>query len=583
MPKCATARAATRWTALAAVLLGYLTYLGWIGPAGYFGVFHDDTLYFSSARSIAQGQGYVIPSVPGTPPQTKYPVLFSWLLSWVWKWSPSFPANLRVAVWVTAAFGCWALIASYYLLRSLQGVGEWGALGIVALVAFHQYFLFFSGALLSNIPFMALVLTAAVLADAGLRQEARWELAAAAGVLMGLSVLMRTLGLALVLGFAVCALYRRAVRPLAVLLATASPFVALGLAWSGRAPSPEALASSAAPGWWQTWLYYTSYTGFWRISVPNVSTLVAMVQSNLGDFLKSPASLCLFPQLGGDESFAGFLLAVTLTAGIWIGVVRQARSQEWKPIHFVLPFYIAVTLLWNFSLIDSYLLAFLPLLYAGLWIEARHFGGLVARVWRDRRPVAERVLAGGLMVAVASLGWLAARNYVSGMRPRLRGLVVQRAASSQEREQLYDWIRRNTGPETRFVAYEDVGLYLATGRQVMWPLALATGSFYASDASRIEWQMAHITDVARQIGAGYWVASDADPADVQPRVAALKAVLPLTFRSRTGKIELYDLACLNQPGQPGCETALQVLRPESGPRPTSASGPRDGGQSAASR
>ncbi len=68
----------------------------------------------------------------------------------------------------------------------------------------------------------------------------------------------------------------------------------------------------------------------------------------------------------------------------------------------------------------------------------------------------------------------------------------------------------------------------------------------------------------RQIGARYWVAADADPADVQPRIAALKAALPLAFRTSAGKIEVYDLACWNQPDQPGCEQAVRLLAPEDG-------------------
>jgi hypothetical protein len=64
--------------------------------------------------------------------------------------------------------------------------------------------------------------------------------------------------------------------------------------------------------------------------------------------------------------------------------------------------------------------------------------------------------------------------------------------------------------------------------------------------------------VARHIQARYWVATDADPEAVQPRLAALKTVLPLAFRSRAGKVELYDIACLHQPDEPQCE-AVRLL------------------------
>ena len=40
------------------------------------------------AKSIAEGHGHSIPSLPGAPAQTKYPPLFPMLLSIVWWISP---------------------------------------------------------------------------------------------------------------------------------------------------------------------------------------------------------------------------------------------------------------------------------------------------------------------------------------------------------------------------------------------------------------------------------------------------------------------------------------------------------------
>src|SRR5580704_9575049 len=57
-----------------------------IHPTEFFGLSEDDSIYLSSARALANGHGYLLESVPGSPPATKYPVLFSWLLSWTWRW-----------------------------------------------------------------------------------------------------------------------------------------------------------------------------------------------------------------------------------------------------------------------------------------------------------------------------------------------------------------------------------------------------------------------------------------------------------------------------------------------------------------
>ena len=58
------------------------------------GIRHDDGIYWVCARSLALDQGYRIASLPAQPNQTKYPPLYAWLLSWIWRARPSFPANL---------------------------------------------------------------------------------------------------------------------------------------------------------------------------------------------------------------------------------------------------------------------------------------------------------------------------------------------------------------------------------------------------------------------------------------------------------------------------------------------------------
>src|SRR5262245_16131315 len=80
------------WIGLALILIAYIAIVLWARPANLFGYMQDDTIYFSSGREIASGHGYVMPSVPGRPAATKYPILYPWLLSWVWRSNPSFPA-----------------------------------------------------------------------------------------------------------------------------------------------------------------------------------------------------------------------------------------------------------------------------------------------------------------------------------------------------------------------------------------------------------------------------------------------------------------------------------------------------------
>jgi hypothetical protein len=557
---------------LPVVLAFFLLYLGWRRPAESFGWYHDDALYFSTAKALAQGAGFRLPSVPGSPPEAKYPILYPWLLSWIWKWRPSFPANLNGAVWMTAFFACWFLLAAFQLLRGLKGIGGGTALLLAGLCAFHQHTLLLSGAVLSDIPFMALALTSAVLADAALRPGGSiWSLAAAA-VLAGLSVLVRGFGLTVVAGLLAAAFYRKTFRRAAVFFVLAAPFAVGGLFWRGGAAAGAGLLPPhegvpAGPGWLQTWLYYTSYAGFWKLCVPRIDVFTAMLSENLQAFLQAPAAACLFPPLGGGNSYAGVLFSITLSAGIGTGIVRQARGSEWKPIHFVFPLYSGLTLVWNYALMDRFLLLFLPLFYAGLWVEGRHWICMLRNNLRPARPAAATAFAGMLAAGSGALAALAASHYLSGLLPRAPGAAASRAARMQEKQQLYDWIRRNTAPGDRFIAYQDVNLYLYTGRQAMRPIAFSTEGFYKKDQKILERDLDHITDVARHIGARYWVMADDDfrletglPL-IESRMNQLRSVLPSVFRTAGGRVEVYDLSCLFFQDRPECRRAARILLP----------------------
>ena len=84
-----------QWITLAAILAGLLAFVSAAPTADLFGRIHfDDGVYFDSAKALSQEGRYVVASMPGSPPQTKYPVLYPWILSWVWTVHPAFPANV---------------------------------------------------------------------------------------------------------------------------------------------------------------------------------------------------------------------------------------------------------------------------------------------------------------------------------------------------------------------------------------------------------------------------------------------------------------------------------------------------------
>src|SRR5208337_3678818 len=88
------------------LLLPSLTFLWRNQDMPEFGYLHDDGVEYLTAKSLAQGNGFRIQSLPENPAQTKYPPLHPLYLSIVWRLNPSFPNNLRLA-----SYFCWAPLA----------------------------------------------------------------------------------------------------------------------------------------------------------------------------------------------------------------------------------------------------------------------------------------------------------------------------------------------------------------------------------------------------------------------------------------------------------------------------------------
>jgi len=537
------------WLCLAVVLALFLAHLAALEPAAGFSWYHDNTLYFSSAKAVAEGRGHILPSVPGSPPQSKYPLLYPWLLSWIWKWRPSFPDNVPIAIGLTAFFSCWFLIAAFQLLRKLGGTGDWLALVFVSLTAFHPVFLALSGAVLSDMPFAALVVTAAIVSDAAFSLQGQRRTAILAGVLAGLSLEVRSLGVPVVAGIVACGLYRRRWRQTLLFSLAAGVLLLPGVARIAAGAQAPGWDLAGEQGWRQTVFYYSSYWRFWKLSVPDAGVLGTMALANLKSLLEQPASYCLFPPLGGSR--LGLMACVALTAWILAGVWRQGRSAGWKPIHFVFPFYGAAILLWNYALADRFLLLFMPLFYAGLWTEASRLCTLLRGSWRAGQPASQRALAAGMGLAVAAVFGLAVDHYARGFRPQLRARNQNLAALAPEAAEAYVWIRQNTDPAARFLAYTDALLWLHTGRQAIRPISFTTDLHYGAEKGRRPEALASIADVGRKIGARYWISTEADfltEGDLRPlleaTMAQLESALPLVFRSGGHKVRIYDVSCL---------------------------------------
>ena len=552
------------WLILTATLLVYLFNVERWHPTAFFGRMHDDSIYFITAKALAEGQGYVLINFPGTPPQTKYPILYPWLLSWVWRVNPHFPDNLAAGIRLTEFFGCWSLVAGFLLLRKLPSIGESAALMLTAICAFQPIFLRLSGTIMSDVPFMALVLTALVLADSATHTDSSTLNVVAAGVASALSMGMRTIGVTVVAGIFLAALRRRAYRQAFLFGAVATFVVALEF-WPmmiHRAVSPDLGGRNPLePGWNQVLAYYTNYFNYaWRMGVPTVSAFLSMVKLNFLLLVSSPG----YTVAGPTSKWVSAFTAV-LSVPIILGISRQKRYPYWVPIFYVLFCYCVVLLIWPCPQPERFLLPFLPLLFAGLWLEMGRLGKILSVNLRGQMPTAQRVAAAGIAAALLSLFVFIGWKYLVGDPRSLTLAAESRQNALEERKQAYGWIRDHTNPDVRIASYNDGVLYLYTGRQGMRPLMSLPTVGYLSDEKILARDIAHVTDAAQHVGARYWITTS-DDFDLEvgrelinARIAQIMSGLPLVFTSRENSVQIHDASCLFEIQRSECQAAQSIL------------------------
>jgi len=512
-----------------------------------FGHMHDDSLYVSAAKSLAEGDGYVVASLPDAPDQTKYPPAYSWLLSLVWRLWPEFPANLAAATALNSLLGALLVFTSGIGLRQI-GLRPLEALLTAAVFAFHPMTLFWSGQLMSDVLFAALGISALVVADhSNRRRPDSWPLLAAVAGLLWVTSLTRSLGAAFAVGAAIAALACGR-RVAALLWLTACfPLAMSVLAAAGPGSVPP------ADGYDQTLLYYTSYGGYWRFCVPDWATFIAQFNRMFLELLKHPSVVCFFLPAAGFATPTMQTFAIAVSAGVVFGIVGRVRLQPGNrsrlgldrlhPLHWAALAYLPFVLLWNYALMTRFWLPFVPLLLAGAGFELQRLYRAVRNSLRVP-AVADRIAAGVFALLIAALPAYGAWRYVT-TRSGLAGAAQVRAELLPHKRAAYGWLSANAAPSDRVIAYEDVVAFLYTGLQGMRPLSLSTAAVYLQDEAVLNRDLRRLGDAAERIGADYWIVSPDDysheSATEQVNAAVETYVLPLQIAFQSGPVRIYRL------------------------------------------
>jgi hypothetical protein len=496
---------------LICLVLAPSAWLAWSSrDAPHLGYFHDDSLYWVSAQSLARGDGYRIQSLPGEPYQTKYPPLYPLLLAAVWKLNPAFPDNLPLAVlssWLTLV-AC--LFVARIAFRDL-GAGPKGAWVLYGVLALSPFYALCGISLLSEPLFACLSLGALALIERAREPSSGARLAVAAGLVASAAWLTRTNGVLLLpaglLVFLIGKQYRRATAFLLAML----PGAAAWLLWTQahRLARPDAVA-----------LYYTDYLGYW-LHDGTARNLAVVLWRNLDGMFSAIGGMFVF---GMGDSIAGKSVARVLAVAAIAGTARLWRRSGATAYLLFTAGCLLAMLLWHYPPDQRFIVPVFPVLLAGFAAELLRLFGKLQEALKGR-ATGERMVAVAVSLSLAALLCLAGAQTYTGLFSALPSFVAQQRAKLAEHRTVYRWIVANTPPDIAVLAYQDPILYLYTERKAC-RLVLSPALIRAGDQPALEAIFGHVADFAHRQKLSYAVLTPEDLQAELPdeeRLAAMRS------------------------------------------------------------
>jgi hypothetical protein len=415
------------------------------------GSYHDDAIYVGTAKSLVEGTGYSLINLPGSPPQTKYPVLYPLLIAVVWKVWPSFPANLWAIQGLTLISAALAIGLSFLFMVRFAYASRTAAIAVTALVVTTPFLQFISTRALSEMPFALLLVGALWRVESALRKPNTSGAQFLTGIVVALPYLCRSIGIVFAIATLIVLAVRR--RPVALTL--------LGLA---AATGPWVYWSLTALGQWQqnnVLGYYTDYLGSWSMLGSHAGAIVGW---NLIYLLIATLATSLIGLHLGSDWLLGWKLGpiFLLFGGLpWLQVTWRALRFELLPVF--LAGYGVLVLLWPWPP-ARFLLPVLPFV---MMYVAR----VAVRLTSALLPTLHAwFLKGGLALAVAAnivvtmqVGVLYSRTGFPF--PTFPDRPVQWSSY----EEVFDWLREHTALTDRVGSALDSMVFLYTGRQSIRP------------------------------------------------------------------------------------------------------------------
>jgi 4-amino-4-deoxy-L-arabinose transferase-like glycosyltransferase len=417
----------------------------------------DCSVYLVSAQSLAKGAGYRLINDPALPPATHYPIGYPALLAVPIGLLGITPLGVTLARILSTIAGLITLYFGYRLLR-LYATEKTAALLTLA-IGLSPMLVKASGNIMSEAVYMAFSVGAVLYGENLLRRfsasPARGFVASlpwlVLGVFVGASLLIRTVGVALVLGAGLAILLRRWWLPLLQysvgVLLTATPFYFWQLL-QPRDHMPSYLDQIKADSAFVT--PFDQMAG----TVRNFLAYAAFPAYETRTVLNLAERFHLNWLLEGFLWGIGLLLALLCLIG-FVPLLRRGSI-----VGFYMVFYTTIILLcpWDPR---RYMFPLLPLLVVALTEGGRIvLGRFTGQRWAGVVSVA---VVGVVLVAqlMVDANWLRS-TWKDG---NYRGDVV--AAQWDKTLKAYNWVRQNTPPDAQILSTVAYASYLFTERKTL--------------------------------------------------------------------------------------------------------------------
>jgi len=442
------------WVIFFGLLVGGASY--WSSNKEALGLFHDDGIYAVVAKSLSEGSGYRIISLPTAPDQTKYPFLYSFVLSWLWSLDAKFPDNIGLLKAANAGFLAAVFVLSYLFYRRHVAGEESESLLFAVLVSINPAVFSFTDFTVSDILLLLLSLSAFVTVDVSVHSKPRLDSVVLLAVIVALACLTRSAAVPLALAGAVHFTWSKRYRDLTLYICLVLLFIIPWGLWV-ITRSSHAVSSLLR--------YYVSYSSeppAFIIMWADPFGALEIVWGNLRYIL---AALDLIFQ---SRMIPGLLLPVCLilALGLWWSFNDQSAFLR----SYIL-LYLALVVAWPFNP-QRYLIPLIPAIYfflfRGVHAAEAHLNDLTTSETR-KKILCHLVRVTFAIVVMLHVGWISHYLFSKDVATTRVWFGAEVPASWRGFSETFQWVRSHTDDRSVLATFYDPMYYLYTGRRAIRP------------------------------------------------------------------------------------------------------------------